>query len=293
MTDLEGWGFTTADMDDLSDVLASAYTAHMVIGTARFSRAVLGAGYRRSAPASPQWELRDMFTDRPAAPWSWTPPAEPGPEVRRVRPVERYAGDNGIWYDREPDGSGWRGFLNGRPGGVIGWLQVIAGCGSVYGGRQLVDATSEIGEPDGSSPEAASTGDRPPPTEPCSCMHYLGQQVVRCGGPHTVGEGETLRWADTAPHAGGRQVLPLTTAELDERVTHCSWCPSPANPSLRHHPGGQREHLEPGQDVAAVASPPHDHGEKDAWAAEFGHGDECAHCCGPHCPAFRQGRAQP
>ncbi len=55
--------------------------------------------------------VRQLLADdrlRTDLPWSWTPPAEPGPDVRRLRPVERYAGDNSIWYDREPDGSGWR-----------------------------------------------------------------------------------------------------------------------------------------------------------------------------------------
>lgn len=79
----------------------------------------------------------------PSHKWSWTPPAEPGAEVRRVRPAERYAGDNGVWYDREPDDSGWRLYMRGRPGGVIEWLQVLAGAGSIYGGRQLIDATEE------------------------------------------------------------------------------------------------------------------------------------------------------
>lgn len=75
--------------------------------------------------------------------WSWTPPAEPGPEVRRVRPVPRYAGDNAIWFDREDDGSGWRLVMHGRVGVPDEWLQVVAAAGSVYGGRQLVDATAE------------------------------------------------------------------------------------------------------------------------------------------------------
>lgn len=37
--------------------------------------------------------------------WSWTPPPEPGPDVLRLRPVERYPGDNGVRIDRhsEPD----------------------------------------------------------------------------------------------------------------------------------------------------------------------------------------------
>jgi hypothetical protein len=77
--------------------------------------------------------------------WSWTPPPEPGPEVRRVRPVESYPGDNGIWYDREPDNSGWRLVMMGRRGDVLEWLKVVAGAGSVYGGRQLIDATDEMG----------------------------------------------------------------------------------------------------------------------------------------------------
>lgn len=81
-----------------------------------------------------------------ANPWSWMPPAEPGPEVRRVRPVERYPGDDGIRYDREPDNSGWRLVMMGRRGEVIEWLQVLAGAGGIYGGRQLIDATSELAE---------------------------------------------------------------------------------------------------------------------------------------------------
>lgn len=44
-----------------------------------------------------------------------------------------------------------------------------------------------------------------PPREPCGCVHYLGQYVSRCQGPHTVGTGDSLRWADTAskPSLGG------------------------------------------------------------------------------------------
>jgi hypothetical protein len=75
--------------------------------------------------------------------WSWTAPAEPPAHVRRLRPAERYPGDSSIWYDREYDPSGWRGVIHGRPGGVISWLQVVAGAGDVYGDRTLFDATAE------------------------------------------------------------------------------------------------------------------------------------------------------
>jgi hypothetical protein len=95
----------------------------------------------------------------PNSEWSWTPPTEPGPEVRRVRPVERYAGDNSIWYDREPDNSGWRGVMMGRPGGVIEWLQVVAGAGSVYGGQTLIDATAERESID-TRPSSSEGGER-------------------------------------------------------------------------------------------------------------------------------------
>lgn len=75
--------------------------------------------------------------------WTWTPPGEPRREVRRVRPVESYPGDNSIWFDREDDGAGWRCVLRGRPGEPMDWLQVVAAAGSIYGGRTLVDATAE------------------------------------------------------------------------------------------------------------------------------------------------------
>lgn len=76
--------------------------------------------------------------------WSWTPPHEPGPGVRRVRPAERYAGDNNIWYDREPDNSGWRLVISGREGDLVDWLQVVGDAGKIYGGRTLLDATAEL-----------------------------------------------------------------------------------------------------------------------------------------------------
>lgn len=76
-------------------------------------------------------------------PWTWTPPAEPGPHVRRLRPVERYRGDNATWFDRTDDGAHWRCFLRGRPGEPMAWLHVIAAAGQIYGGRTLVDATAE------------------------------------------------------------------------------------------------------------------------------------------------------
>lgn len=38
---------------------------------------------------------------------------------------------------------------------------------------------------------------RPAPTAPCGCLHYLGQQIATCQGPHTRGDGPTLRWAPT------------------------------------------------------------------------------------------------
>lgn len=81
--------------------------------------------------------------EHPPSGWSWTPPPEPGVEVRRVRPVERYPGDNSIWFNRVA--GGWRLVMRGRAGDVIEWLQVVAAAGSVYGGRQLVDATDECG----------------------------------------------------------------------------------------------------------------------------------------------------
>jgi hypothetical protein len=85
----------------------------------------------------------DLVSSASPESWSWVSPAEPGPAVRRVRPVERYPGDNGIWFDREPDNSGWRLVMRGRPGEVIEWLQVVAAAGQVYGGRTLIDATNE------------------------------------------------------------------------------------------------------------------------------------------------------
>jgi hypothetical protein len=34
-------------------------------------------------------------------------------------------------------------------------------------------------------PPPVEWDERPAPTEPCGCMHYLGQQIVTCSGPHT------------------------------------------------------------------------------------------------------------
>jgi hypothetical protein len=65
MTD--GWGFTWDDELELSDIVAAARLAGMVPGTGRFSRAILAAGYRRTEPPSPHWELRQEFTGTPAA----------------------------------------------------------------------------------------------------------------------------------------------------------------------------------------------------------------------------------
>lgn len=54
--------YTRDDELDLSDIVAAARLAGMIPGTGRFSRAILGAGYRRTEPPSPDWELRDQPT---------------------------------------------------------------------------------------------------------------------------------------------------------------------------------------------------------------------------------------
>jgi hypothetical protein len=82
---------------------------------------------------------------KPDGPRVWGLPAEPGPEVRRLRPVESYPGDNSIWLDREADNSGWRVVMHGRAGEPVEWVRAYCtGAGSVWGGRDLVDATDEI-----------------------------------------------------------------------------------------------------------------------------------------------------
>jgi hypothetical protein len=60
------WGFTASDERELAEIIAAARLAGMVTGTVRFARAVLAAGYRRSAAPSPRWELRGEFTDQAA-----------------------------------------------------------------------------------------------------------------------------------------------------------------------------------------------------------------------------------
>jgi hypothetical protein len=73
----------------------------------------------------------------------WALPAEPGPDVRRLRPTPRYRGDNGIRLER--DGDGWRVVILSRSGEALDWVQAYAlGAGSVWGGRPLFDATDEI-----------------------------------------------------------------------------------------------------------------------------------------------------
>lgn len=75
--------------------------------------------------------------------WSWTPPAEPGPHVRRVRRVDDdQAGGDTVWFDRIAAGR-WRIVLRGQPAGVVPWRYVIALNNTMYGGRTLVDATAE------------------------------------------------------------------------------------------------------------------------------------------------------
>ncbi len=83
----------------------------------------------------------------PDVPRTWALPDEPGPEVRRLRPVERYPGDNSIWLDREPDNTGWRIVMRGRTGEPMEWVQAYGiGAGSVWGGRPLTDATPAGGQ---------------------------------------------------------------------------------------------------------------------------------------------------
>lgn len=63
MTADDGWGFTAQDEAELADVVAAARLAGMIPGTVRFSRAILAAGYRRTEPPSPRWQLRHEFPD--------------------------------------------------------------------------------------------------------------------------------------------------------------------------------------------------------------------------------------
>lgn len=56
-----GAEYSRDDELSLSDIVAAARLAGMVPGTGRFSRAILGAGYRRIGDPSPDWELRDHF----------------------------------------------------------------------------------------------------------------------------------------------------------------------------------------------------------------------------------------
>lgn len=57
-------GFSPEDTSALSDVVAGAYLAGFIPGTLRFSRVILGAGYRLVAPALPEYEPRVEFPDR-------------------------------------------------------------------------------------------------------------------------------------------------------------------------------------------------------------------------------------
>lgn len=80
-----------------------------------------------------------------AAPHVWDLPAEPGPEVTRLRPVERYPGDNSLLLERGPNGAGWRVVINGRPGEPLDWVQAFGlGMAQIFGGRPLIDATQEM-----------------------------------------------------------------------------------------------------------------------------------------------------
>lgn len=141
-TDLETGETSEATIPDGSYVLLATAPCHLAHEQryANGTRVLTVKGYREGATA-------DTRTS-----WSWTPPPEPPPSVRRLRPVERYPGDNDIWIDREPDHTGWRIFIRGRSGGPVEWLQVVAAAGQIYGGRQLVDATAEVSSVDGTEP---------------------------------------------------------------------------------------------------------------------------------------------
>ncbi len=56
--------YTRDDELDLSDIVAAARLSGMIPGTGRFSRAILGAGYRRTEDPSPDWDLREQFADQ-------------------------------------------------------------------------------------------------------------------------------------------------------------------------------------------------------------------------------------
>lgn len=84
------------------------------------------------------WRGNPVASD---GPWSWTPPAEPGPEVRRVRPAE-LSGDATVWFDRSPAG-GWDLVIRGCPIRVVTWPYVLGMNATMYGNRALVDATAE------------------------------------------------------------------------------------------------------------------------------------------------------
>lgn len=56
--------YTRDDELELSDIVAAARLAGMLPGTGRFSRAILGAGYRRTEVPSPDWDLRDDFASQ-------------------------------------------------------------------------------------------------------------------------------------------------------------------------------------------------------------------------------------
>lgn len=59
--------YTRDDEMNMSDIVAAARLAGMVPGTGRFSRAILGAGYRRTEAPSPDWELRGDFASQAAS----------------------------------------------------------------------------------------------------------------------------------------------------------------------------------------------------------------------------------
>lgn len=84
-----------------------------------------------------------METDQQSRQWALPP--EPGPEVLRLRPVERYPGDNSLWLDRDRARQGWRIVMRGRAGMSLEWVQAFGfGMAEVFGGRPLLDATAEV-----------------------------------------------------------------------------------------------------------------------------------------------------
>lgn len=52
-------GFAPEDVWELGDIVAGAFLVGMIPGTGRFSRALLGAGYRRVAEPIPELEVPD------------------------------------------------------------------------------------------------------------------------------------------------------------------------------------------------------------------------------------------